>query len=196
MSAEPRLILASASPRRHALLTALGLPFRAETSQVPEVRRPKEAPPAYARRLAAEKASAVADRNDGALPVLAADTVVCLGDRVLEKPESAEAAVETLTALSGRTHRVVTGVAVSFAGTVHQQAVITEVRFRTLTPAEIAWYVGTGEPMDKAGAYAIQGTGSFLIEAIDGSPSNVVGLPLAETLDLLRGVGLRLPWES
>lgn len=196
MSAEPTLILASGSPRRRALLASLGIAFEVEVPRVEELRRPGEAPAAFARRLAAEKAAEVATRRGETRPILAADTTVVLGDDVLGKPESPEDAVRMLRALSGRSHQVVTGLAVAADGIVHQQAVSTEVRFRPLTEREIAWYVATGEAADAAGAYKIQEIGGALVASIDGSHSNVVGLPLAETLALLGAVGLVLPWDA
>lgn len=195
------LVLASASPRRRAFLEALGVTFRSLTPRVDELRRENESPPAYARRLAAEKAAwaferEAADRTEEDQVVLAADTVVFIGEQILEKPHSEAEAISTLETLSGRTHKVVTGVAVHAGGTSHQRAVVTSVRFRELSAEEIRWYVDTGEPFDKAGAYAIQGAGAFLVSGIEGSPSNVVGLPLAETLEMLETAKVALPWRA
>ncbi|MFW6369167.1 MAG: Maf family protein [Myxococcota bacterium] len=188
-------ILASASPRRRDLLAALGFDFQCEISRVEEEREKGEPPPAFAERLAKDKAAAVFARRTSDLPVLAADTVVFLGDRVLDKPANEAEAASTLAALSGRTHEVVTGVAIRDNRQERSCAVVTSVRFRALSAPEIDWYVATGEPMDKAGAYAIQGLGSFLIDTIDGSPSNVVGLPLSESIEMLEAAGVIPPWR-
>jgi septum formation protein len=127
--------------------------------------------------------------------VLAADTVVVLGDRLLGKPANAADAASMLGALSGQTHRVLTAVALAHAGTIRSLAVTTEVRFRRLTAGQINWYVASAEPMDKAGGYAIQGLAAPFIEKINGSYTNVVGLPLAETMDLLEAAGFT-PWSA
>lgn len=189
-----RLILASASPRRRELLGQLGVAFEVVPADVDETPRGDEPPREYVGRVAREKAQAVAARHPGTL-VLAADTSVVLGRRILGKPGSFEEAMEMLGALSGRTHEVLT--AVALAGTfeaLHVEA--TSVTMRSPSEAELAWYVGTGEPMDKAGAYAIQGRGGQLVDRISGSASNVVGLPLAQTLQLLERAGHPLPWSS
>jgi septum formation protein len=143
-------------------------------------------------RVAQKKAHAVAARWPQKL-VLAADTTVVLEGRLLGKPKNSVDASRTLSELSGRTHTVLTAVAVAGRHT-GRRLVRTQVHFRNLSPTEIDWYVGTGEPMDKAGAYAIQGVGGCLVRGIEGSASNVVGLPLAETLELLLESGLALPW--
>mgnify|MGYP001332349420 CR=1 FL=1 len=164
-------------------------------SAVPEVVEPGESGAAYTLRVAAEKAAAVAAKEPGAL-VLAADTEVVLGDRILGKPRDADDAAAMLRSLSGLTHEVISGVCLRGPGVDERFAVRTAVRFRALAEAEIRWYVGTGEPLDKAGAYAIQERGGAFVEAIFGSWSNVVGLPLAETLAALRRAGFPLPWEA
>jgi septum formation protein len=188
------LVLASASPRRHELLGRLGLTFEVLPADVDEAIRPGEPARPYVERIAQEKAQAVAQLRPGAL-VLAADTTVVLDERILAKPGSAEAARQMLAALSGRVHQVLT--AVCLAGAAQASAVVsTEVRFRPLSSPEIAWYVQTGEPLDKAGAYALQGAGGFLVQAISGSHSNVIGLPLGETVALLEQVGYPLPWSA
>jgi septum formation protein len=192
-----RLVLASASPRRRELLESLGLTPEVRPVRADESVLPGESPADYVRRLAAEKARAVA-AAEGEL-VLAADTAVLAGGEVLGKPRDAMDAGRMLRTLSGTAHEVLTGVharrakpgADAEAGAV----VVTQVRFTTLTEAQIAWYVGTGEPLDKAGAYAIQGRGGAFVRSIRGSASNVVGLPLEETLALLARLGFRLPWE-
>ena len=188
------LILASASPRRRELLSQLGLAFTVSAADIDETPREGEAAEAYVLRLAREKALAVAARHPGAW-VLAADTTVALGPELLGKPADAEEARAMLSRLSGRIHDVYTGVAL--AGR-HTEALVvrTRVTFRALGPGEIAWYAGTGEPLDKAGAYAVQGKGGFLVAAVEGSPTNVVGLPLGETLALLERAGVPLPWRA
>jgi septum formation protein len=187
-----RLTLASQSPRRRELLGLLGLALEVRPARTDEARRPGEAPEAYVRRVAAEKAAAV----EGAL-VLGADTAVVLGGEVLGKPRDEADARRMLRALSGSVHRVLTGVCVRRATppAESEALVATEVLFAPLTEAEIAWYVSTGEPLDKAGAYALQGAGGAFVVEVRGSVSNVVGLPLRETAGLLRGLGLSLPWD-
>jgi nucleoside triphosphate pyrophosphatase len=188
------LVLASASPRRRDLLGQLGLRFTVAAADLDETPLPSEAADAYVLRLARAKAQAVAARFPGAW-VLAADTTVALGTELLGKPGGPAEAREMLSRLSGRTHAVYTGVAL--AGRAELSTVVrTGVTFRTLSAGEIAWYVGTGEPLDKAGAYAVQGKGGFLVAAVDGSPTNVIGLPLGETLDLLTRAGVPLRWST
>ena len=156
--------------------------------------RSAETPDRYVQRLAALKASAVASRAPDAV-ALGADTTVVLGGEALGKPESPEDARRMLRLLSGRSHLVLT--AVALAGARRGGCLVeTRVDFRNLSAGEIDWYIGTGEPMDKAGAYGAQGIGSFLIRAVQGSYSNVVGLPLAETLSLLAEAQVPLPWSS
>jgi len=188
------LVLASASPRRRALLQGLGVAFEAVAPGVDESVRAGESPRDYVLRVAVEKAAQGARLRPGAL-VLAADTSVVLEDRILGKPSGEAEAREMVRALSGRRHSVLTGVALD--GAARASAVVeTAVWFRPLAEAEIAWYASTGEPLDKAGAYAIQGAGGVLVQRIEGSASNVVGLPLAETAELLRQAGFKLPWSA
>lgn len=190
-----QLVLASASPRRQALLAQFGLPLRIDPPSVDERPLPGEPALALASRLARTKGSAIAARATSRdAVVLAADTVVALDGRLLGKPTSPDDAVETLHLLSGRTHSVITGLFVSSLSHRETLAVETRVRFHALSDAEIAWYVATGEPLDKAGSYAIQGRGGAFVESIEGSHSNVIGLPLVEALDALRRAGLRLPF--
>ncbi|HET9038124.1 MAG TPA: Maf family protein [Myxococcaceae bacterium] len=186
------LVLASASPRRRALLEQLGIPLRIDPAHLDENVREGEPAEQYVLRLARQKAEAVHVRHPSDT-VLAADTSVVLEGRILGKPRTAEEAVEMLRALSGRTHQVMTAVAVAGAGA---RCVIASVTFAAASEAALRWYVSTGEPMDKAGAYAVQGIGGFLVERIEGSYSAVVGLPLVETLALLRDAGYILPWEE
>jgi len=192
-----RLVLASQSPRRRELLESLGLSVEVRGAGADESVRPGERPEAYVRRLAVDKARAV-DAAPGEI-VLAADTAVVLSGEVLGKPRDDGEARRMLRALSGADHAVLTGVCArrGAPGPAEVTKVVsTTVRFAPLGEAQISWYVATGEPRDKAGAYAIQGRGGALVRAVEGSVSNVVGLPLEETLALLAGLGLRLPWEG
>ena len=188
----PALLLASRSPRRADLLRTLGVEFRLVDVEVDETPGRHEAPDAYVRRLAREKARAgQAAAPAASPPVLAADTTVVLDGEILGKPLDDADARAMLARLAGRPHEVLTGVAVlDGRGLLVDTVVATRVRFRALTPAEIAAYVASGEPLDKAGAYGIQGLGGALVERIEGSYSNVVGLPLAETLALLDAAGV------
>ena len=190
---KPReLILASASPRRRELLASLGIPYAVLAPSIDETPHPGEPPDGYVRRLAEEKASAIAVSEPDRL-VLGADTAVVLGGEILGKPQQAGIARKMLARLSGEIHSVFTGVALS--GVRRESLVVeTRVEFRTLCTDEIDWYVRTGEPLDKAGGYAIQGRGGFLVRSIQGSFSNVVGLPLAETLEILARGGMEFPW--
>ena len=184
------LILASGSPRRRQLLTDLGLEFDVHVSDIDETPLLNEPARRYAERLASEKAADVASAHDSARVVLAADTTVVLDGNILGKPESKEHGLEMLMQLSGRRHLVLTGVAVTGNGRAQVLSVATEVVFRALTPDEVAWYWNTGEPRDKAGGYGLQGIGAAFVKTLSGSYSNVIGLPLSETVDLLRGFGV------
>jgi nucleoside triphosphate pyrophosphatase len=172
-----RLILASASPRRAVILRALGVPFRVVVSEVDETLVAGEDPARAVERLACEKAQAVA-RRETLLPILGADTVVVAGGAVLGKPTTPEEAAAMLRSLAGRDHHVLTGLALASGGRVRSAVDRTTVRFAAMTDAEIEWYVSTGEPMDKAGAYHIDGRGALFVESVTGSPSNVAGLPI------------------
>jgi len=208
------LILASASPRRRELLTQAGFTFQVRPAHIPEDPLPNEDPIAYVVRLARQKAEVVyaglrsetvkgtgfspyidpAEENgalapEGNLTVLGADTTVTIDNQILGKPENAADAARMLRLLSGRTHRVITGVAVVTATHTEIAAEVTGVRFLTLSEEEIAAYIATGEPMDKAGAYAIQGRAARWIPRIIGDYFNVVGLPLALVTTMLESVG-------
>lgn len=185
-----KILLASASPRRQELLKQIQITHRVCPVDIDETPLPGEAPLAYVERLAAEKSAACVAQYGNALPVLAADTSVVLGDRIMGKPKDQADALTMLRALSGNSHQVYT--AVSLRGQQrHDQAVsVTEVTFRELTDAEIMAYWLSGEPQDKAGAYAIQGQGGIFVAAIQGSFSGVVGLPLFETAQLLAQQGI------
>ncbi len=178
------LTLASGSPRRRQLLEMLGIPVRVVPSNIAEVRRPVETPMDYVERLAREKALSV----PGNL-VLGADTTVVVRDEVLEKPIDAADALRMLRKLQGRTHQVVTSVALVADETVHQATDVTNVTFRRLDESLLESYVMTGEPMDKAGAYGIQGYGAALVERIEGDFFSVMGLPLRLVLELLEQAG-------
>ena len=179
------LILASASPRRRELLAKLGLRFEVMPSDIDEILRPGEAPEVFARRMAREKAIEVAQRWSGRC-VLAADTVVIVAGSVFGKPRDRAEARSMLQALSGRPHRVVTAVAlVGPTGEVEEVLVESTVEFRRIEAGEIERYLDSGEPFDKAGAYAVQGIGRAFVERVRGSFSNVVGLPMDEVAELL-----------
>jgi septum formation protein len=178
------LILASASPRRRQLLEMLGLEVEVRPSHIPEERRPGETPIGYTERLAREKALSV----PGAL-VLGADTTVLLDDQLLEKPTDVEDAVRMLRLLQGRTHQVITSIALVADGNLRQATDVTAVTFRPCDDAFLRAYVATGEPMDKAGAYGIQGYGAALVERIDGDFFGVMGLPVRLVVKLLEEAG-------
>ena len=183
-----RLVLASASPRRWELLTQAGFSFTVHPAHIDEDVHAGEDPVAYVTRLAREKAEAVFGAlGDADTVVLGADTTVTLDGQILGKPEDAADAKRMLAALSGRTHRVITGVAVVGAGRTEVAAEITAVRFQEISAEEIAAYVASGEPMDKAGAYGIQGLAAKWIPRIEGCYFNVVGLPLALVATMLEG---------
>ena len=173
-----KIVLASASPRRRELLASLGLEFTVLVPAIEETAKEGETPRAFAQRLAAEKAAAVS--ADPGTTVIAADTIVVLDGDILGKPSDDTHAFEMLSKLSGRTHKVITGVCLARDAAVRIFSVLTEVVFRELTQTEIAGYVASGCPMDKAGAYAIQGGAAHMVRAINGSYTNVVGLPLCE----------------
>lgn len=194
--ADPIVVLASASPRRRELLATLGLrpgdDLVIDPADTDESWKPSEDPVAYVRRVAHDKAMTVARRHPGRV-VLAADTTVDLDGRILAKPVDADDATAMLTGLSGREHLTHTGLAVvDRSGSCRVEVVTTAVVFRDLGADEVAWYVATGEPLDKAGAYAIQGGAAAFVTRVDGSVSNVVGLPLAETVLALRVAGVTI----
>jgi septum formation protein len=186
-----KFILASASPRRRELLGSIGLEFDVLPSNVPEVLREGEAPEEYVARLSRDKADVLATAHP-ARWVIAADTTVLLGEELLEKPADPADAARMLGAIAGKTHTVYTGVTLQNVERQYRETRVaeTEVRMLPLTASEIDWYVRTGEPLDKAGAYAAQGIGGVFIESIHGSYSNVVGLPLATLYQMLRRAGI------
>jgi septum formation protein len=186
---DPILCLASVSPRRQELLAQIGVPHTVVGAHIDETVRRDEAPREYVSRMAREKALAVRAKGE-LLPVLAADTTVVLDEVVFGKPKGRADGLEMLTQLSGRTHQVLTAVALSVGADVSLSVSTSEVRFRPLAPEECAAYWETGEPHDKAGGYAIQGRGAVFIEWLSGSYSGVMGLPLFETAELLQAAGV------
>jgi septum formation protein len=184
-----QLILASASPRRAELLRSAGFDFTVEPADIDEIPREGEAAVDYTLRVAREKAERVAERHRGAnVVVVGADTEVVQDGRIFGKPSDARDARRMLEALSGREHWVYTGVVLIGPSGRKEEVASTRVRFASMTPDEMDWYVCSGEPMGKAGAYAIQGLGARFVERIEGSWSNVVGLPVATVHRLLREV--------
>jgi len=190
-SRPPSLCLASVSPRRRELLSQIGVTYTVAAADIDESVRGGETPRQYVTRLAREKALAVR-RAGQLLPVLAADTTVVLDGVIFGKPRDRADAIGMLGQLSGRTHEVLTAVALADAHAVKERLSASSVRFRQLASEECAAYWDTGEPRDKAGGYAIQGLGAVFIESLQGSYSAVMGLPLFETAELLRAAGI--PW--
>lgn len=199
-----RIYLASRSPRRRELLAQIGVGFEllllredpARIADVDETPLPGENPRDYALRISHAKAESgwlrVQQRRLPHLPVLAADTVVALSERIMGKPANREEAMEMLTALSGRKHEVLTAVAMANGGRIEQKLSVSTVQFGMLTDQAVRRYAMTGEPLDKAGAYAIQGQAAIFIEKIEGSYSGVMGLPLYETAELLAQFGIEV----
>ena len=178
-----KLVLASASPRRRELLASLGLDFVIKIPEIDETPLPNEVPRLFAERLAREKAEAITADSESVL--IAADTIVVQHETILGKPGNEKEAFSMLSGLSGPTHEVITGVCGKRGAHTEVFSVLTEVIFRALNPKEIENYIATGDPMDKAGAYAIQGGASHMVKAINGSYTNVVGLPLCELHETL-----------
>jgi septum formation protein len=188
------LILASESPRRKTLLNDLGLKLKIVPADIPEIPKPEEDPLLFSKRLAERKAEVVSTRFPGHW-ILGADTIVALEGILFGKPRHPREAAAFLRALSGKTHRVITSFCLrnSLKKASITRSISTQVTFKTLSPQEIAWYIKTGEPLDKAGAYAIQGKGAFCVKTIRGSYTNVVGLPVTEVLEVLvKVVGFQL----
>lgn len=184
------LILASSSPRRKELLSQIGVRFTVNPVAICEDVNPGEAAEAYVARLALEKAQACFAQTAGELPVLGSDTTVVFDHKIMGKPRSESEAIATLLSLSGKEHEVITGVAVVSAEQTLSSVVKTKVKFKNLNEDICRRYWATGEPADKAGSYGIQGLGAVFVEGIQGSYSSVVGLPLAETAELLEQVGI------
>jgi septum formation protein len=181
----PKIVLASASPRRAEILRTVNWPFETLPLNIDETRRPGEDAPTYVQRLARVKAETAALRSPSAL-IVGADTTVVIGDQILEKPDDHDDARCMLRQLSGHWHKVLTGVALIDASDLRVAYETTEVKFAVMSQDEIDWYVSTGEPMDKAGAYAIQGRGARFIEGIRGDYFNVMGLPVRLLYELLK----------
>ncbi|MCE3064347.1 Maf family protein [Yersinia enterocolitica] len=179
------LYLASGSPRRRELLTLLDVPFEVLKTEVEEQHKPEESAQQYVQRLAQDKARAGVSVAPQDLPVLGADTIVVLNGQVLEKTRDKAHAQQILSALSGQQHQVITAVSLADRKNMLSAMVVTDVTFRVLSQLEISDYIATGEPMDKAGAYGIQGKGGCFVRSITGSYHAVVGLPLVETHELL-----------
>lgn len=192
-----RFILASQSPRRRELLASVGLTFDVIPSAVPEIYQHGESPEEYVARLSRDKGAAIAAAHPDAW-IIAADTTVLLGDQLLEKPADPADAARMLSLIAGKTHIVYTGVTLQNEEQSWRETRVaeSEVRMLPLDESEIAWYVSTGEPLDKAGAYAVQGIGGMFIDSIHGSYTNVVGLPLALLFQMLRRAGIDLTRES
>jgi septum formation protein len=190
------LVLASSSPRRQELLGSVGLEFTVVPADVDETRRPDEKPVDYVERVARDKAMAVVAKLGigaaGDVVVLAADTTVDIDGDVLGKPRDDEDARRMLRLLSGRTHQVHTAVVAWRISDLEQATVATDVTFVDIDDDTLDWYLATGEYRGKAGAYGMQGAAGALVERVDGSPTNVIGLPLAETVALLRRCGVRI----
>jgi len=187
--------LASASPRRKELLSLLQIEFKIVVSDIDETIKSGERAVAYVERLAREKASHVGRSNPEAV-ILAADTSVIVDDEILGKPgPDVEMGTAMLRKMSGRAHQVMTAIAVSHLQRVESRVVATQVHFRTMSDNEISWYVSSQEGQDKAGGYALQGRGSIFIDRIEGSSTNVIGLPLVETSRMLQQFGISLPWD-
>ena len=186
-----RLILASTSPRRRDLLEQTGLEFAVIPSNLAEDSIPLSSPESYVKRLAEAKAKEISQRHRDSW-VIGADTIVISNNTILGKPESRSDALKMLRSLSGKTHQVLTGYCICCAaiGRLFSETIKTDVCFKTLTELQIEWYLNSGEPFDKAGAYGIQGIGAFLVKHIHGSYTNVVGLPVCEVLEFLINEGV------
>jgi septum formation protein len=190
-----RVVLASASPRRRDLLNLIGIVHEVRPANIDETMRPREAPRRYAERLAREKASTIATR-DPDLITIGADTVVVIDRKVLGKPADAADAARMLRMLSGREHTVITAVAVARGRKLRSAIEEVRVKFRRLRDDEIEAYIAMGEPMDKAGAYGIQGYGATIVERIEGDYFAVMGLPLVRLVGLMRDVGVRYQFRD
>lgn len=185
LSSRPIIVLASASPRRKELLSKAGVEFEICAANIPEEPRPGELPVAFAERMAREKAQAVRELKPGRI-ILAADTVVAVGDEILGKPRGSEDAWRMLRLLSAKSHKVTTGVCLLGAGFEDVRSETTAVEFSEMPEDEIREYVSTGEPLDKAGAYAIQGGAARWVKKVSGDYNNVVGLPVLLAMKMMR----------
>ena len=191
-----KLILASRSPRRSELLRSLGVAFEVSPSKVEEITDPEQSPEQNATNIARDKALGVARQNSGSY-VLGADTMVVLGREIIGQPKDEEDACRILSKLAGKQHRVITGVVlITPEAEEYKIAVASTVSIKSISENEIRSYIATGEPLDKAGAYAIQGEGSFLVESWEGSYSNIVGLPLEALTGLFQQAGFPVPKKN
>jgi septum formation protein len=190
-----KVVLASSSPRRRELLNLIGIAHEVRPANLDESMRPRETPRRHAERLARDKASAVAMR-DPDLITIAADTIVVINRKVLGKPADKEEAARMLAMLSGKEHTVITAVAVSRGKKLRSAIEEVKVKFRRLREDEIEAYIATGEPMDKAGAYGIQGYGATIVERVEGDYFAVMGLPLVRLIGLMRDVGVQYSFGS
>jgi septum formation protein len=185
------MLLSSGSPRRKELLSYLGIPFKVIVPNISEVQKPEESPRSFCLRISREKAFAVGRQHPDAL-VIGADTIVVIHGKILGKPQDADEAIDYLCLLQDETHEVYTGYTIVLGDRSISKAVRTRVSFRPMTVEEISWYVSTGEPMDKAGAYAVQGIASMFIKEIHGCYTNVIGLPLSYLYEDLMKFGIEL----
>ncbi|MEM7735604.1 MAG: Maf family protein [Deinococcota bacterium] len=188
---QPRIVLASRSPRRQALLNGLGFTFEVQPADIDETPQPHEQAYDLVTRLSASKARAIAQHHPDAL-IIAADTTVVLGEQFLEKPRDLAQKREFISLLAGKPHTVLTGHAVAYGETLEQRTTSTQVYVRDLGEQEIDWYVSTGEGLDKAGGYAIQGHGAALVDRIEGCYFNVVGMSVATVFELCQNLGVPL----
>lgn len=186
------LILASQSPRRQELLRLLGLEFTIKTADVDETMDPARPPEAEVARVSGRKAAKIVETAAAEDIIIAADTIVVVDGEVLGKPHSEQEAAAMLRRLSGRGHKVMTGLSVWHKGEMQQRVVVTDVRFCPISEQEIAAYIATGEPMDKAGAYGIQGYGAIFVEQLDGDYFSVMGLPLCPLAEMLKACGISI----
>jgi septum formation protein len=186
-----QMLLSSGSPRRKELLSLLGIPFQVVAPNIPEVQQLDETPRSFCLRVSREKAIKVAQKYPDAL-VIGADTIVVIDGTILGKPRNPSEAYDFLTLLQDKLHNVLTGYTIVLGNRSISKAVKTKVLFRAMTAKEISWYVSTGEPMDKAGAYAVQGIGSLFIKEIHGCYTNVIGLPLSHLYKDLNKLGIQL----
>ena len=189
-----QMLLSSGSPRRKELLSLLGIPFQVVTPNIPEVQQLNETPETFCLRISREKAILVAQKYPDAL-VIGADTIVVIDETILGKPRNPGEAYDFLMLLQDKMHYVLTGYTIALGNHSISKVIKTKVRFRAMTAKEISWYVSTGEPMDKAGAYAVQGIGSLFIKRIHGCYTNVIGLPLSHLYKDLKKFGVHLQDE-
>ncbi len=185
------VLLSSGSPRRKELLSLLGIDFQIKVPQVPEIRQQDETPEEFCSRVSCEKAMEVSREFPDSL-IIGADTIVVVNSMILGKPRDAKEAGDSLFLLQGKEHEVLTGYTILSGSKCRTNVVTTRVRFKEMSREEISWYISTGEPMDKAGAYALQGIGSIFIDGIQGSYTNVIGLPLSHLYFDLKEYGIRV----